>query len=130
MRALLLAAAALLASAPASAQIAPRHDYGPVGRSDPFLGDGRLPGPGIGRELRDVRGKIREGRESGQLSRREARQLNRETRRIGLVARRYRSDGLSASEARFIEARLLALRGTVSAARLRQDPPSRRGRRR
>lgn len=127
MRAL-LAAAVLVASAPGSAQIAPRHDYGPVGLSDPFLGDGRIPGPGIGRELRDVRGKIREGRESGQLSRREARQLERETRRIGLAARRFGRDGLSASEARFIDARLLALRGAVTAARFRQDPPRRRTR--
>jgi len=124
----LIAAAALLAVAPASAQIAPRHDYGPVGRSDPFLGDGRLPGPGVGRELRDVRGKIRDARESGQITRREARRLDRETRRVGLVARRYGRDGLSASEARFIEARLLALRGSVSAARLRQQAPRRRGR--
>jgi hypothetical protein len=129
VRALLAIAALLLAAAPASAQIAPRHDYGPVGASDPFLGDGRGPGPGIGRELRDVRGKIREGRETGQLSRREARQLDRETRRIGRVARRYGRDGLSASEARFIEARLLALRGSVSAARLGPDAPRTRGRR-
>jgi hypothetical protein len=120
MRAFLIAAALVAAAAPASAQIAPRHDYGPVGRSDPFLGDGRLPGPSIGSELRDLRGKIRDGRESGQLTRREARQLNRETRRVGAVARRYGRDGLSASEARFIEARLLALRGSVSSARLRR----------
>ena len=77
---LLAAVYALSSAASAAAQIVGRHDYGPVGRGDPFIGDSSLGSPGHRREVRDIRGRIEDGRESGQLSRREARQLRREDR--------------------------------------------------
>ena len=129
MRRLAFAVLALALSAPAHAQIAGRHDWGPVGTADPFIGDSSLGCPGAGREVRDLRGEIRAGRESGQLSRAEARQLRRETRRFGSAARRYGRDGLSPTEARFLNGWALSLRSAVGAARLRAaaSPPRRAG---
>ena len=107
----------LLLATPASAQIAGRHDYEPVPAANPFLPDSSLPGPGIGREMRDVRGKIRDARESGAISGREARQLRRETRAIERAAYTYGRDGLSQSERRELETRTLTLRGRVNRGR-------------
>ncbi|HEX9931884.1 MAG TPA: hypothetical protein VGB08_03495 [Allosphingosinicella sp.] len=125
---LVLAFAAAASAAPVAAQIVGRSDYGYVGRSDPFLPDSSLGGPGAGRESRAIRRDIREGRRSGQLSRQEARQLGREAKRIGFSARRYGRDGLSVGESRELQMRVLALRGRVTAARLGRDRPARRGR--
>jgi hypothetical protein len=120
---------AAAASAPAGAQIVGRHDYGPVGHGDPFIGDSSFGFPGLGREVRDIRGHIEDGRQSGQLSRSEARQLRREARRLGYAGRRYGRDGLSASERSELQSRALALRAAVNAARLTADRPrGRRGR--
>jgi hypothetical protein len=108
----LLPLAALLA-APAAAQIAGKHEYGPVGAANPFLADSRLPGPGVGRELRDLDRRIDRARESGALDRGEARRLEREARAIGRLADRYGRDGLSASERAELEARAAYLRGAI-----------------
>lgn len=86
------------AAAPAAAQIAGKRDYGPVPVSSPFLEDSRLPGPPVGKELRDIDRRIERARESGRISRREARLLKREARAIGHLARQYRRGGLSAAE--------------------------------
>ena len=111
--------------APASAQIAGRHDYGDVRTPDRLDHDGRfLPGPSPEREARALRGDIRDLREAGAISRREARQLSREARAIG----RAGSDSLSAGSARAVTAQLLALRSRVQAAQAQPDRP-RRGRR-
>ena len=110
-------AACLLLASPAAAQIAGRHDYEPVPIANPFLGDSSLPGPGIGREMRDVRGKIHDARESGLISGREARQLRREARAIERLAHAYGRDGLSQSERRELETRTLYLRGRVKGGR-------------
>jgi hypothetical protein len=107
----------LLLAAPASAQIAGRHDYEPVPIANPFLADSSLPGPGIGQEMRDVRGKIHDARESGQISGREARQLRRESRAIERLAGVYGRDGLSQSERRELENRTHYLRGRVNGGR-------------
>jgi hypothetical protein len=120
---------ALASAVPAAAQIAGRNDYGHVGRFDPLADEGSMPTPSAAREARSIRRDIREGRESGQLSRREARQLGREAKRIGLSARRYRQGGLSAGESRELQMRVLALRGQVAAARIGRERPVRRGRR-
>jgi hypothetical protein len=130
MRRLLFAFAALSLAAPAAAQIVGRNDYGHVGRGDPFLPDSSFGFPGLGRELRDIRGDIENARESGQLSRAEARQLRRDARRLGFAGRRYGRDGLSASERSELQARALALRAAVNAARLTaaRPPRGRRGR--
>jgi hypothetical protein len=110
-------AACLLLATPAAAQIAAPHDYGPVPVSNPFLGDSSLPGPGTGRDMRDVRGRIDRARESGLISNREARQLRRESRAIERLAGAYGRDGLSQSEARELQTRALNLRGRVNGAR-------------
>ena len=107
-------ALAVSLAAPAGAQIVGRHDYGPSGASDPFLGNGSLPGPSIGQELRDLRGRIEHARDSGLITRREARQLRREANRIAIRANVYGSDGLSASERRELETSAFALRSQLS----------------
>jgi hypothetical protein len=120
--ALTLAAAAL--AAPAGAQIAGKRDYGPVPTSSPFPADSRLPGPAIGREVRDLEGRIGRARDSGLLSRGDARRLEREARAIGRLARAYGRDGLSPSEKAELENRAAYLRDSVgrprpAAARMR-----------
>lgn len=111
--ALVLAALAV----PAAAQIVGKRDYGPVPVSSPFLADSRLPGPGIGREVRDLKGRIDRARDSGLLSRGEARRLEREARAIGRLARVYGRDGLSPSERAELENRANYLRDSVSRPR-------------
>ena len=99
---------------PAAAQIAPRHDYGPVARPSPFIGDGRLPSPGVHAEARDLRGRIERARESGSLSAREARQLEREARLIERLGRRYGRDGLSIAEQHELDVRAAAVRAATN----------------
>jgi hypothetical protein len=96
MRLLLALLASSTVAAPTNAQFVGKHDYGPAGLSNPFIGDSRQQSPGIGRELRNVREQIRAARESGVLSGREARQLKRDARAIEHLAARYSADGLSA----------------------------------
>ncbi|HEX2763213.1 MAG TPA: hypothetical protein VHM92_05125 [Allosphingosinicella sp.] len=110
---LLLLLAPALAAAPAAAQIAGKHDYGYVPVSSPFLPDSRLADPPIGKALRDIDRKIDRARDSGALSGREARRLERENRAIGRLARLYARDGLSPSERAEIEARARYLRDAV-----------------
>jgi hypothetical protein len=105
------------AAAPAAAQIAGKREYGPVPASSPFLPDSRLPGPGIGREVRDLEGRIDRARESGALSRGEARRLDREARAIGRLADRYGRDGLSPSERAELENRSNYLRDAIGRPR-------------
>jgi hypothetical protein len=107
----------VLAAAPAGAQIAGKHDYGPVPSSSPFLDDSRLPGPGVDKELRDIDKRIDRGRESGRLSAREAHRLERETRALDRLARRYGRDGLSPSERAELEARAAYLRDSAGRPR-------------
>ena len=130
MRRFALPALALLtfAAAPAGAQIAGKRDYGPVPVSSPFLPDSRLPGPGIGREVRDLEGRIGRARDSGALSRGDARRLEREARAIGRLARRYGRDGLSPSETAELEARAHYLRDAVGRPRGGGGSGKRRGR--
>ncbi|HEY0622590.1 hypothetical protein [Sphingomonas sp.] len=73
--------------------------------------------PGVARELGQADRDIRAGRESGQLSRREARALRRESRQIGVLEARYRRGGLSASERAELESRIAALRSVTGARR-------------
>jgi hypothetical protein len=120
MRELAFSACLLLAlpiAAPAGAQIAGRHDYGPVTPPTPFLGDSRLPGPGTDREVEHVRDRVHRARESGLISRGEARRLNREARAIERLAEVYGRDGLSQSEQRELDARTAILRDALYRAR-------------
>jgi hypothetical protein len=100
-------------AAPTGAQFAERHDYGPVGVSNPFIGDSRQSGPGLGRELRNIRHQIRQERENGALSGREAHQLKRQANAIEQLADRYGSDGLSRSEEDELETRTRILSDAV-----------------
>ena len=72
----------------------------PVGTPDPFIGDSRQQSPGVGRDLRNLRHAIRQQRESGALSGREARQLRREARAIERLAARYADDEQAELETR------------------------------
>lgn len=116
MRRLVLCLIALGLAAPASAQIAGRHDYGDVRMPERLGHDGRMAGAHPAREARDIRGDIRDLRDSGAISRREARRLSREARAIG-----RNSASLSAGSARAVDAQLLALRARVYAAQTRSD---------
>ena len=106
----ILAAGLLLIPAAASAQIAGSRPYEPAYPANPFIGDSRLPGPGLGRDLHQARKNIDRAREAGFISRREARQLRREARAIEHLAYHYGGDGLSAHERRELETRVQALR--------------------
>lgn len=117
MRPPLFCLLAFALAAPAAAQIAGRHDYGPVPTASPFLADSRLPAPPFGKTLRDIDRRIERARDSGRLSPREARRLDRETRALGRLARRYGQGGLSPSEAAELEARAAWLRDSVGRPR-------------
>ncbi|MFL9840538.1 hypothetical protein ABS767_06140 [Sphingomonas sp. ST-64] len=109
MRPLMIAA--LLVTAPAVAQI-----------RDPAGSNAGWPAPrpalpGVARDLRQVDRSIRDARDAGQLSRREARELRRESRRIAALEARYARDGLSQSERDGLAARIAALRSVAAARR-------------
>ena len=107
----------LILAAPAAAQIAGKHDYGPVPTANPFLPDSRLPAPPLGKELHDIDSRIDSARDSGRLSGREARRLDREAHAIARLARLYGRDGLSPSERAELEARAAYLRDSVNRPR-------------
>ena len=113
MRRLPILLAALTLPAPAGAQIVGRPIYEPVGTADPFLGNGITPAPSTRDELRDIDRRIDRGRAGGLISRREARQLRREARAIARLHGAYRTAGLSDSERRELQARLLYLRSLI-----------------
>jgi hypothetical protein len=108
---------ALALAAPATAQIAGKHDYGPVPTANPFLPDSRVPGPPLGKDLSDIDRRIAAARAGGRLSGREARRLDREAGAIARLARLYGRDGLSPSERAELEARTRYLRDSVNRPR-------------
>ena len=71
--------------------------------------------PALGRDLRRARDLISQGREDGDLSKKEARALRREARQIDALAERYGRDGLSESEQRELEMRVQVLRAQTIA---------------
>jgi len=121
MRRLAVLILALAAASPAAAQIAGRHDYGDTRMPEVSSYGARPAGPSPAAEARDIRGDIRNLRESGAISRREARTLSREARAIGRTG-----SSLSAGSARAVEAQLLALRSQVATAQARRPVTSRR----
>jgi hypothetical protein len=107
---LLLIAATMLAT-PATAQI-----------RDPAGSNAGWPAPrpalpGVARDLHQVDRSIRDARDADKLSRKEARELRREGRRIAALEERYARDGLSESERAGLQARIEALRSIASARR-------------
>ncbi|MFN7028118.1 MAG: hypothetical protein ACK4PC_01995 [Sphingopyxis sp.] len=77
----------------------------------------------VGHDLRETRKRISNGRDSGQLSKREARAFRREARQISAQADRYARDGVSDSERRELDMRLQVLRDLTAAQRLRINKP-------
>lgn len=77
----------------------------------------------VDHDLRETRARIRDGRDAGQLSKREARALRREAGQISTLADRYGRDGLSDSERRELEMRAQVLRDLTAAQRLRSKGP-------
>ena len=104
---------ALSVSAPAAAQIS---GYGGVSTPSPTP---------IGGQLRQVERRIDRGRDNDQLSRREARRLDREARQIERLRQRYSHGGLSEGERRELQARVDYLRDAVAVQRSRQARRSR-----
>lgn len=109
-------------AAPAAAQIAGRPVYDNAPRVD-RLGpaDSSLPPLHPRNGLRDVRGRIDDARESGRISRSEARAYRREARAIGALARRYGRDGLTPSEVTALRFRVQVLESNLT----RSTPPAR-----
>ena len=104
-------------AAPAAAQFAQPHNYGPVDVPNPFVGDSRQRGPGLGRELHDIRERLHRERESGALSRSEARRLKREANAIAELAGRYADEGMPSSARAELEARAHYLSDAVNRPR-------------
>ena len=73
--------------------------------------------PGVARELGQADRNIRDGRDRGQLTRREAKALRRESRQIAVLERRYARGGLSESERAELESRDAPLRSATGAKR-------------
>ncbi|HEX8527103.1 hypothetical protein [Allosphingosinicella sp.] len=108
MRRLVFLILGLALATPASGQIVGKRDYGDVPRLDRFGPDSSAARPRPGRDSRAIRRDIDRLRDSGAISRRDARQLSREARALG------RSRPLSGASARAVDAELLALRSRVA----------------
>lgn len=110
MRRYLILAPLLLAAAPASAQIWPGPSlHGPSG--------GSMNRDRSAAETAKIRSDIRAGRDAGQITRREAKQLKREAWQIDTLEERYAAGGLTPSEEAELYARREALRSDVVAKR-------------
>ncbi len=70
-------------------------------------------GPSVERQVNRIRQDIRNGRETGQLSRREAKNLRRTAGNIDLRAGMYAQNGLTDSERSFLDSNAAALRSQV-----------------
>ncbi len=113
-----LAVAMLVLALPASAQAGFTRQGPPPRAGVPGIADVRtvvVPGGG-GRELDEAREAIERRRDSGELSRREARALRREAHRIARAQEWYARDGLDEAEAR-------ALRLSAETLRHRAQTP-------
>ncbi|GAA4041227.1 hypothetical protein [Parerythrobacter jejuensis] len=73
---------------------------------------------------------IRDGRDAGQLSRREARGLRREARQIGAMADRFAQDGLSPEESRELQTRAQVLKQQADNRRFIKEPKKKKSRKR
>ena len=74
---------------------------------------------GVGGDIHDIRQRIKGGRKSGQLSRRDAKALRRNTALIGEMNDRFARDGLSAGEQAELRTRVDQLRAQVEYQRLK-----------
>ncbi|HEX4737367.1 MAG TPA: hypothetical protein VH331_07385 [Allosphingosinicella sp.] len=120
MRALVASLCVLTASllaAPANAQFVGRHDYGPVDIPSSLAGDSGQRGPGLGRELHNIRQRIDQKRRSGILTRVEAHRLKLEAYAIADLADRYDAQGMPQSAQDELEARTHYLSDAVNRPR-------------
>ena len=74
--------------------------------------------PATSAELALVRRDVRKGREEGSLSKKQARELRRESREVSMLEGRYAAGGLSAAEAAELKARIEVLRALTRGKRL------------
>ena len=122
---LVMLLAMLLPPTTSTGPSAPRHRGGIVG---PIRVESTPAPPNASRgvelagQMRQLDERIDDLRDSGQISRREARNMRRDARAISHAWWRYGSDGLSDSEADELQSRLLA------ANSLARPSPARRGR--
>jgi hypothetical protein len=72
---------------------------------------------GVGREVDQIRSDIRHGRDSGQLSRKQAKELRREAGEIQGLQERYSSNGLTDFEQSELLNRTEVLRAITNAKR-------------
>ncbi|MFT4055282.1 MAG: hypothetical protein QM681_12315 [Novosphingobium sp.] len=72
-----------------------------------------------GPDLHETWRNIEKGRDTGQLSKPQAKAFRKEARQTNALAERYSRDGLTASEARELDMRARALDSLVGAARSR-----------
>jgi hypothetical protein len=103
--------------APAGAQFVEPHNYGPVSAPNPFIGTSRQRGPGVGRELHNIRERIHAEREAGLLSKPEARRLRREANAIEEQAELSAQQGTSQSAQDELETRTHYLSDAVNRPR-------------
>lgn len=102
---------AMLSAYPASQQI---YDPPTPVPTRPFPG---IKPVEIGQEVDQIRSNIRKGRDRGQLSRKQAKDLRREASELDSLASRYGRDGMSDSEQAELRNRAEVLRAITSAKR-------------
>ncbi|GAA4007028.1 hypothetical protein GCM10022211_20110 [Sphingomonas humi] len=74
--------------------------------------------PATSADLGTIRRDVRKGREEGSLSRRQARELRRESREVAMLEERYAAGGLSTAEQAELKARIEVLRALTRGKRL------------
>jgi len=116
---------ALIAIAAAAIQGGSAPVYGPPAPSMPSApvihalpDDGINNGININRTVQQVLSDIDRGRDSGQLSRRQAKQLRADLDEIGRLEQRYAQDGLSDAERTELRNRAEVVRAIANAKRL------------
>ena len=116
-----LAFAALLMAVPSAARAevygppAPGEEKTPVAVEVSVIPGSRV----LGQDLEEARDRIKQQRESGAISKREAKALRRQAGLIDALAERYGADGLSDPERRELELRAEVLRAETAFPRRR-----------
>ena len=117
---------ALLAATPAAAQIvingSRQAQDSQQERAGPVQAD-----RGWRSDVRSTHRRTEAARARGEISRRQARAIHREERRLRAAGARFAADGLSEAEREMLESQAFALRDLAQAPN-RPVPPTRRGR--
>ena len=107
----ILIAVGLFGATPVLAQIWAPPSVAPPGPA--------MSGPSMGSELGRVSHAIHDGRQSGQLSHKEARDLRRERDQIDALESRYSAGGMSDFERAELDTRIRVLQSVANTERLR-----------